>query len=758
MENLRLNKFYNRLKQEIEDAEEGSIQEILTSIALTYLEEKKVISNVQRCTYISPPTVKKKRQVNAYSLDESYEQLDLFVTLEFTDDLIQTCTKKDLESIIARVFEFFKTAVNNDSLDYDESSPVYELAHLIKKNSDSFKSVRIFIFTNGLYPNRLPATEDVLMFRNIPIRYELYDLDRLCGLLDDKDSRMIHLNDDSLTCVKIPTTNTSEYEAYLAVVPATMLAEWYDTFQGQLLESNVRSYLTLTGKTNQGIRTTLQKEPEMFLAYNNGISATAQAVTCVSMQDGRSVIRTITDLQIVNGGQTTAVIHQVFKEKGKDKTDLSKVFVQMKLSVIKNIEKQSEIIAKISKYANKQNKVSEADFTSSNSFLIALEKVSRYYPAPVSQGTSVTYWFFERTRGQYNNELRLQIGAKQKRWFEQKTPKTQLFLKEDIAKYHNIWAQKPYFAITGNEKSYVEFIASLEKDKQKADDIFFEGLIAKLILYREAKIIYGDQRKKNAIGSMYEVTVPYSLAWLSHAIQNSNRVLNLSQIWKNQTISAELTEFLHELMFKVDKFIQLKTPEKLFKSWGKKDASWKSVKEQLFMDVSVLVNDLIHPDKLKLRVAKTEVYWQQLERDAQVRLVQFVPISDWNLIQVWGKKKNQLDDYQQAMIDKIKIVIETKKQFSDIQLKRGLEIMGLYSKAIAEVELVASIQQDLEYLKLTHAILEQFFKWHSRNQQLKWNEVLDLSSYLPTYRIWSNDDKKMIWSLIKRFKGIAFDI
>ena len=47
-------------------------------------------------------------------------------------------------------------------------------------------------------------------------------------------------------------------------------------------------------------------------------------------------------MQIVNGGQTTASIYNAKKDK-KINADLSKVFIQMKLSVIKNPEDMDEI-------------------------------------------------------------------------------------------------------------------------------------------------------------------------------------------------------------------------------------------------------------------------------------------------------------------------------------------------------------------------------------------------------------------------------
>ncbi len=86
-------------------------------------------------------------------------------------------------------------------------------------------------------------------------------------------------------------------------------------------------------------------------------------------------------MQIVNGGQTTASIYHTQK---KDKADISNIFVQVKLSVVKNKEKFSEIVSRISEYANTQNKVSVSDLSSNRSYHIELEKLSRNIFTPIT--------------------------------------------------------------------------------------------------------------------------------------------------------------------------------------------------------------------------------------------------------------------------------------------------------------------------------------------------------------------------------------
>lgn len=78
----------------------------------------------------------------------------------------------------------------------------------------------------------------------------------------------------------------------------------YLEYGSKLLEGNVRSFLSVRGKVNKSIQSTIKNYPEMFLAYNNGIAATATAIETEMTSEGLKITK-IKDLQIVNGGQTS---------------------------------------------------------------------------------------------------------------------------------------------------------------------------------------------------------------------------------------------------------------------------------------------------------------------------------------------------------------------------------------------------------------------------------------------------------------------
>ncbi|MGY3609567.1 MULTISPECIES: AIPR family protein [unclassified Bradyrhizobium] len=110
-----------------------------------------------------------------------------------------------------------------------------------------------------------------------------------------------------LPCLKA-SSGSADYEAYLASIPGALLADVYEKYGTRLLELNVRAFLGLRGRksVNAGLRTTIRELPHRFLAHNNGIVATVDAMEVEDHGNGQFGIKSVRGLQIVNGGQTTA--------------------------------------------------------------------------------------------------------------------------------------------------------------------------------------------------------------------------------------------------------------------------------------------------------------------------------------------------------------------------------------------------------------------------------------------------------------------
>ena len=116
---------------------------------------------------------------------------------------------------------------------------------------------------------------------------------------------------------------------------------------------------------------TFETTPELFFAYNNGLTATASFVE-TTVGDDTKIIG-LQNLQIVNGGQTT---NAIFRAKHSNKESVDKVSVALKLCVLSE-ENIDEIGPNISRYANTQNAIRRTDFSSNNVVYRQLEQISR---------------------------------------------------------------------------------------------------------------------------------------------------------------------------------------------------------------------------------------------------------------------------------------------------------------------------------------------------------------------------------------------
>lgn len=687
-EHPELKKFYSDLLQEILatqlSEEEGGIKEqIFTQIAADLLAYAGETENVRVAHDEKLSKRGIEHKINGYALPDNYETLDLFITVFNGTDEIQTIPKPSVDTAVNRIANFFRNAVYNDYVsDIEESSEIFDLAHTLYEApeiKENLVRVNIFILTDGVYNSDVPESQKI---SNYPLFFRVVDLPYLFNLTEKSRIPIeidFALNGKAIPCIPAIGDN-EEYQAYLAVVPGELLSGIYEIYGSRLLEQNVRSFLQFTGKINKGIRKTILEEPHMFLAYNNGIAATAEEVRLIDLPNGKGKgIAWVRDLQIVNGGQTTASIYHTWK---KDKANISGIHVPLKLSVVNNREKFSDIVSRISEYANTQNKVSVADLSSNRPFHIELEKLSRTLLAPSAPNQSVqTRWFFERARGQYKNALIKEgFTPAKRRAFEAKNPKSQMFTKEDLAKYVNAWQEVydgkklligPHFVVRGGQKNYVQFVnCNIVK---KVDNFYFEDAIAKALLFRTAEKIYGV--KPNAIGDMRYITVPYAVSWLGF---KTSYKLDLYKIWKNQSLSENLKNLLRSIMENIEQFIRKNAPGSLYGEWAKKEECWNAVKAEGFgINLNTISSDL-ETEKSKGQRRQVSEKEADLEMHAEeINQIKSVTYAGWNKIERWGRTTNHLTVQQRDTAYTIALRLRTGSRISNYEKNAGLRILDI---------------------------------------------------------------------------------
>ena len=751
-------KFYQSLMQEViamqSGDEDGDTQEqVFTRICQEMLAEAGETEDTHLAYDERDFGRKGQHKINGYAIFENYENVDLFISLYSNSSEIKSIPKADIDTAAKRISNFFRKAVYDDyANEVAESSEIFEFAHTLatyQELKDNLIRVNAFILTNGEYKGEIPASQSIsgytIFYRIIDINF-LYKISEQSRVPIELDFDNLDGNSYDVPCLAANIDNP-DYEAYIAIIPGECLYTLYHNYGARLLEQNVRSFLQFTGKINKGIRKTINEEPHMFLAFNNGIAATADYI---ELDETGRYIKHIRNLQIVNGGQTTA---SIFNTAKKDKADISQIYVQVKLSVIKDSEQYADIVSRISQYANTQNKVNDADFTANNPALVEIEKFSRFVLSPVTPENNMqTNWFFERARGQYKT-LRSKEGFTKSRLaaFDLKYPKKQVFTKVELAKYINAWQEVysgktmvigPHIVVRGNEKNYARFMNYNLPEIRHIDVAYFEDVVAKAILFKTADKRYGTKVSGNQIGELKQVVVPYTLSLLNLITEGK---LDLYKIWKNQHISNVLSDFIYELMKQVNKFIIDKSPVSHYIEWAKKEECWLMVKEYGWLyDINDIIDDCIDEINPPKRNHKTDTEDVEKTRLHQESIIRSIPFLLWKKIEDWGKETGILSSHYALLASDIAYKIKNGRKLFDTDISKGYsiyEIVWKYNPELLEEadeltikgkefgvqqELVSSIDASLE---ITLELIQQMVDWDKRRRVLddwKWKVMKDV--------------------------------
>ena len=641
--NQTLDDFYKSFREEVlcaSDTETSgwTTDDFLTAVMLEYLEEAGEATDPIIC-----PFRDRGLQMNAYAFSEDYDSVDIFVSIYSDTEMPRSVSQTDIDVAIKRAIQLYHRAVNDLYTSFQKDNDTYEFAISVFKNRDVIKNVRICALTNGLVK---PIALKNITISGAEVSFSLWDIDRLYRCVTSgkmRETIEIDFEEKFQTTIPCIENSTSDkYSVYLAIINGELLASLYDEFRDRLLEKNVRSFLQVKGGVNKGIRDTLRDEPDMFLAYNNGISVTAESVEIVRDENGKPSIKRIRDMQIVNGGQTTASIFNARNDK-KLGVDLSKVFVQMKLSVIESAEDMDIIVPRISTFANTQNKIQVADFSANDPFHRRMEELSRTIWAPAQGGLKPQNWFYERARGQYADMLTRESTPKRKKEYKETHP---LFTKTDLAKYENTWDQLPHYVSEGAQKNFNKFMLRLKDRKGFVpDETYYQNLIAKAILFRRTEKLVQQQQ----YGGYRANIVTYTLAFISY---KSAQRIDLERIWKDQALTA----ILENEIIAVSKFVQqliVNPPGGAnVGEWCKKEKCWQLIRDYGYELSDALQKELVSVARPTISNAPATSSIDSLtaEEQALIDEAAAIPAETWFAISRWAKETRNFQPWQRSLL------------------------------------------------------------------------------------------------------------
>lgn len=591
-------------------------------------------------------------------------------------DRIERLVGSEMNAILGRPSRFLRKALDvswRNAL--EETSQGFGLADLIASRWTDVTRVRMFLISNRELSDRVDG-RDADEIEGRTITYSVWDIRRFHEFVAGGQGREeidIDLSGEfggglPMLPAHLPA---EEYRSYLAVVPGRVLAAIYDRWGARLLEQNVRVFLQARNNVNKGIRNTLQNDPTMFFAYNNGITATAENLTTVQ-QNGALLLTSLKNFQIVNGGQTTASIHAAYRRN----EDLTKVCVQMKLSVVAE-DRTNEVVPKISEFANSQNRVNAADFFANHPFHVRIEEFSRRIYAPSPDGTfHRTKWFYERARGQYANARSL-LTAKERRRFDLEHPRSQLFSKTDIAKYLNVWSCHPDRVSLGAQKNFVHFAQDIgriwEKSSNSVNEAYFREAVAKTIIFRRTERLVSEQAWYQ--GGYRANVVAYAISKVAYDVSVRKYAVDFESIWQLQSPSKSMEDALvHAARLAHGVLIDPPSGIKNVTEWAKKQACWDRVKRLEVNWPSAFYEELISLEESKsvIRHAKKE---QKVLNGIMAQMAT-VNAGDqfWKSVLEWGRSKDLVTP-KDAEILRVAASGSSRRPPSERQSIRALEIL-----------------------------------------------------------------------------------
>lgn len=623
-------------------------------------------------------------QIDGYCFDETDKSLILLI-YDFEDsEKPSTLVNSQIETLYKRLLSFLDEVCNGNIQNYcDESDDVIKLAKLIKKrmNVDELSpelllKVKFYIVTNKVLSNKVKKLRQD-DFNGKPVEVNVWHLERFyeLELASNNEPIYIKLQEEfgsrGIPCIKGEIGENLGYKAYIAIIPGKLLADIYIEYGSKVLEGNVRAFLGTSGSksVNSGIKRTIMSEPSRFFTYNNGIASTASKIV-IEQVDGQTYITEIEDLQIINGGQTTASLADAVLKKNN--VELDGIYVPMKLTVIEDRESvdaegvrfYDSMVEKIARYANSQNKVTAADFFSNSPFHILMEQMSKKHLAPPVNGSpNPTGWYYERTKKKYNQEQMKMTKAEKVR-FALKFPKKQIIKKEELAKYLYAIEMKPDLVAKGSNWVIKDFGAAIneayKKNKAQFNEYYFKKCVAATILYRTVDR-YLEKLKRipdawYTVGGYKMNIVPYSIAKIVSCIPEGYSI-DWMKIWNEQEVFPALMAEIEVVTKMTNDFI-CNSHGMIVTEYCKKKDTWELYKKMPYQLSKEFLDSLIS-DSYEKEQHLSAMASQKSDNEIKdaLKLVAFG--SDyWKNLLSGAMTKNMLNFKE---ISLIKVVIDAEK-------------------------------------------------------------------------------------------------
>jgi len=652
--------YINEIKASALNENKHNIEAFIEDVKDIMINDYGMLSELDDCFFqwLSGNKAYRSMKIDAAYLELSTNTVNLLIA-DFNENAIENINNEFINKNSQYMLNFFENVLKGYFNGSEESAPYTELSVNIRRNLPYINKLHLFIASTNKISDRVKTIELpnlILDDKSYRVELDIIDFTKIYNARAEgfeKEPIEINVSDfgeRGIQCIKAEIEDEN-YEAYLAVIPGKFLADIYDKYGARLLESNVRSFLNVKGAVNKGIRGTILNERNKFFTYNNGISTTAKSIECKYIPGLGNCIVKFNDLQIINGGQTTASLASA---RIKDGAALDHIYVQMKLTLVKNDD--PDFVRNISKYSNSQNKVTSADLNSNHPFYTRMEEFSRKIYAPPSPfKTYQELWFFERARGQYEQPM-MKMTKSKREDYQRVRPKDKKFTKTDLAKYLNSADMKPYYVSWGSEVNATKFQEDMEKlwekDNSNYNETFYKDLIAKAIMYKAIDKIIAQLQWYKENKAYKPQLVTYTFSKFVYCAKELGKIIDYKNIWDKQNIPEQFIIDIENIAKQV--FDTINDPYRTqmnISTYCKQKACWDNLVSKKYNLSEEVEELLIDPNDKKIeniRAKKEQRFNTSISLEVEIYNK---GVSYWLDLKEKGEKQGILNGFEISLLD-----------------------------------------------------------------------------------------------------------
>ena len=246
--NISLAQFYTDFMEELNLAADSQTigwakEDFFTVVALEYLADAGEVDDTIMCPYRD-----RGLQLNAYTISDDYESVEIFVSIFNDSDSVQSIARTEIDAALKRALSLYRKAINDLHTSFEKDTDTYGFSIGLSQHKGEIKSLKIVAITNGTVK---PIPLKNLNLDGIEVSFSIWDIDRIYRCLTSGKMRetvevdFVELFGRTIPCIE--NVSSDIYSVYLAIMDGVMLAKLYETHGARLLERNVRSFLQIKG-------------------------------------------------------------------------------------------------------------------------------------------------------------------------------------------------------------------------------------------------------------------------------------------------------------------------------------------------------------------------------------------------------------------------------------------------------------------------------------------------------------------------------